>query len=31
MLRFLNWYSRLMSFTWVKSGVSYYSMQLPGP
>lgn len=30
-LRFLNWYSRLMSFTWVKSRVSYYSMQLPGP
>lgn len=24
-LRFLNWYSRLMSFTWVKSGVSYYN------
>lgn len=24
-LRFLNWYSRLMSFTWVKSRVSYYN------
>lgn len=31
MLRFLKWYSRLMSFTCVKSGVSYYSMQLSGP